>query len=362
MTGEERAATRAARRTTKGRRVVAAGQVLFVGLVCFATWLLLDARALYDAARSSPLGTRRTVAMTVLRPVARAGAALGLDRIGRGADLVLGRDGTPGGSVAAGAPGRGRSPVPTEPRPAPTSTVAPSVTTAPPTTAPTAGLAPVEQPGPGRTMTMLEVGDSIGEDLGFGLGDVLAADRYVRIVQDAVGSTGLAAIGYYDWPAQLEVELRRYHPQVVVVMLGGNDAQSFDVGSRYIGFGTAAWRDVYGARVARMMSEATAAGAHVLWVGMPIMSPAATLSDAAMRTENSLFAAEARAHPGVTFLSTWRVLATPSGAYSEYLPDRSGTLVQVRDDDGIHIDVPGGTDLLARAAVAAMERTWHVRL
>ncbi|HVC25160.1 MAG TPA: DUF459 domain-containing protein [Acidimicrobiales bacterium] len=344
---------------------MAAGQVLFVGLVCFVTWLLLDARDLYDSALSSPLGARRTVAVAVLRPIARASAAVGLDRIGRGADRALGRDGTPGGSVVAVGQVRVAGPTPSPerlPRVTPPSTTSTAAPAPPPRPTRAAGPPPLAQPGPGRPITLLEVGDSIGEDLGYGLGDVLASDAYVRVVQDAVGSTGLAAIGYYDWPAQLEVELARYHPAIVVVMLGGNDAQSFDVGTRYIGFGTAAWQRVYGARVARMMSEATASGAHVLWVGMPVMSPAATLSNAAMVTENALFAAEARRHAGVAFLSTWRLLATPAGAYSQYLPNGSGSLVQVRDDDGIHIDAPGGTDLLGRAAVAAMERAWRVRL
>ncbi len=341
--------------------------------MCFATWLLPDARSLYVSALSAPLGARRTVAVTVLRPVARLSEAIGVDLLGRAADRALGRGGTPGGSVLG--PGHGSGPasvVASGPASAPVEehgsgtrragggSTGPVETTPPPPRR--AGPGPLAPPGPGHVLTVLSVGDSIGEDLGLGLGDVLGTDPYVHVVQDAVGSTGLAAVGYYDWPAQLEVELRRYHPGVVVVMLGGNDAQSFDVGSRYVGFGTALWQRVYGDRVATMMAEATSAGAHVLWVGMPIMSPAASLSNAAMRTENALYAAEARVHPGVTFLSTWRVLATPAGAYAEYLPDRSGNLVQVRDPDGIHVDAPGGTDLLARAAVSAMERAWGVRL
>lgn len=362
------ASGRSRHRSTKGRRLVAAGQILGVGTVCFAFWLLLDARQLYDSAIASPLGARRSVAMAILRPIARVSEALSLDRPVRGADHVLGRDGTPGGSVGgdpvpsreepgAGAggrpPARGGEPGSTSTTTSPPVPVSSLVPAGPPALAP---------PAPGHVLTILSVGDSIGEDLGYGLGDVLGGDPGLRIVQDAVGSTGLAAIDYYDWPAELEVELHRYRPQIVVVMLGGNDAQSFDLGARYVGFGTALWRRVYGARVATMMDEATAAGAHVLWVGMPVMSPAATLSDVEMRAENSVYAAEARVHPGVRFMSTWKLLASPSGGYSEYLPDASGDLVQARDSDGIHIDAPGGTDILARAAVAAVEQAWHVRL
>ncbi len=327
---------RHARRTTKGRRLVAAGQVLAVCLVCLATWLVLDARQLYASSLAAPLDARRSVAVAILRPVVRAAQALGIDRRVREVDRPGARGAT---APAAGTPQRRRRVGPARP-----------------------GLPPLAQPRPGHVLTILDVGDSIGEDLGIGLGSLLGGDRWVRVLQDAVGSTGLAAVGYYNWPLELEKELETYHPELVVVMLGGNDAQSFDVGSTYVGFGTPLWRSVYSRRVATMMDEATSAGAHVLWVGMPIMSPQSVLSNTDMQLENTVYAQEARHRAGVAFMSTWRLLATPSGRYSEYLPDASGNLVQVRDSDGVHVAAPGGTDLLAAGVVREIERVWHIRL
>ncbi len=370
----------ARRRTTKGRRLVAAGQVLGVGLVCFATWLVLDARQLYTSSLAAPLGARRSVAVAILRPIARATEALGLDRPVREVDRLVGRGATPGGSAApavatpGGLPAAARTASPV--RAHPLGTTVAQRATAQAATAPTAGtqqrrrrvgptrpgLPPLVQPRPGHVLTILDVGDSIGEDLGIGLGNLLGGDPWVRVLQDAVGSTGLAAVGYYNWPVELEKELETYHPKLVVVMLGGNDAQSFDVGSTYVGFGTPLWRSVYSRRVATMMDEATSAGAHVLWVGMPIMSPQSVLSNTDMQLENTVYASEARHRAGVAFMSTWRLLATPTGQYSEYLPDASGNLVQVRDPDGVHVDAPGGTDLLAAGVVREIERVWHIRL
>jgi len=109
-----------------------------------------------------------------------------------------------------------------------------------------------------------------------------------------------------------------------------------------------------------MMDEATRAGAHVLWVGMPLMSPDAVLSNVDMSLLNSVYEAEARSHPGVVFMSTTKLLANAAGRYSEYLPDSSGELVQVRTPDGVHIDGPAGDDLLARAALLEIARHWHV--
>jgi len=218
------------------------------------------------------------------------------------------------------------------------------------------------QPTKAHPLTILVIGDSIGADLGVGLGDLFGENPAIHLVTDSVGSTGLARPDYYNWPAQLEVELAEYHPGIVVVMLGGNDAQSFDVGTRYVGFGSAAWRTIYAARVATVMREATSAGARVLWAGMPIMSPSSNLSNVDMSQLNAVYQAQAATHPGVTYFSSSSVLESSSGGYAEYLPNAEGTLVQVRDPDGIHIEVPDGTDLLARAAIVAMDKAFSIKL
>ena len=85
----------------------------------------------------------------------------------------------------------------------------------------------LKSPTVAKPMTILEVGDSIGEDLGFGLADEIGSDPRVHVLQNAVGDTGLSNLAYFDWPATLAQQLREYHPKLVVVMLGGNDWQGF---------------------------------------------------------------------------------------------------------------------------------------
>src|SRR5579875_746080 len=348
------------RRAPARGRYVPAGKVLGVGLACFGLWLALDARQLYTSAVAAPPGARRTVAMAILRPIARLSEALSLDRLVNLGNRALGRAGapTPGGLSAAGPPPAAPSPPPTTlPGRARTGSRPPAPTRPKRSRA---GLPPLAQPTPASPLRILEVGGSLGEDLGDGLADVLGGDPRVRLFPEAVGSTGLANAAYYDWPAVLARDLARYHPQVVVVMIGGNDAQAFAVGDRIATFGTAFWRAQYAQRVATMMREATAAGARVLWVGMPIMRSPAFSAD--MAELNGIYAAEARRFAGVRFLSTWKLFATPSGAYSAYRTEANGDVVVVRDPDGVHIAPPAGEELLAHAAVAAMERAFRIRL
>jgi len=200
---------------------------------------------------------------------------------------------------------------------------------------------------------VLEVGDSLGIDLGWGLTDVLSGSRH-RLISVAMGDTGLAEPSYYDWPAQLSVDLRLYHPGTVIVFLGANDVESFYTSKGFLAFGSPGWAEFYGKRVATMMDEAVSAGARLLWVGMPPMEDPSFSSG--MATLNAVYRAEAIAHrPDVSYFASWRVLGGPQGQYKGALSGPGGDEVALRAPDGVHITRAGG-DLLATAVVARLER------
>lgn len=211
-------------------------------------------------------------------------------------------------------------------------------------------------------LTILVVGDSLGEDLEYGVEDVLQGDAHVRVVGDAVGSTGLANQAYYNWPRHLEADLKAVHPNVVMVLLGGNDAVGFDYGTEPVGFGTALWHRLYSRRVAAMMTEALRAKARVLWVGLPVMASSSDLSNTAMKMLNRIYRREATVHPGVHYLSTWRLFQLPGGGFTEYLSNSRGQQGIVRDTDGVHIAPPAGFELVGSAAVAALNHWQGLRL
>ncbi|MCL8209352.1 MAG: DUF459 domain-containing protein [Actinomycetia bacterium] len=225
-----------------------------------------------------------------------------------------------------------------------------------------AGPPPLVPPTAAHPLTILVIGDSLGEDLGYGLQDLLGAQPAVRVVMAAVGSTGLANRAYYNWPAALVPLLVRNRPGVVVALFGGNDAVGFDQGGHPVPFGSARWQRDYGARVATVMREATAAGAHVLWVGLPIMAPSSVLPNAAIRALNAVYRAEARVHPGVAYVSTWSLFQAPQGGYTPVLVTRRGVPEVVRDPDGVHIAPPAGDELLASYVVAALDRADGLRI
>ena len=266
---------------TDRRRRASAGRIIAVGLICFGVWLVLDANQLYRSAEAGQIGIRRTVAVSILRPIAALTNALHISGPVNAANSALGRCGAVGGSVCT------------------TGHTLP-VLVAPPSSAPGLPLRAAisgrgattsrpssrrgrqdlhrscPRPPPTRSLCCRSVTPS-GRTSGFGLGDVFSTDSAVRVIQKGVESTGLSRADYYNWPATLEADLAHYHPEIVVVMLGANDAQAFYLNGNYIPFGTTAWWHAYAVRVALVMEEATTAGAHVIWVGLPPMGSGSTV-------------------------------------------------------------------------------------
>ena len=118
--------------------------------------------------------------------------------------------------------------------------------------------------------------------------------------------------------------------------------------------------DAYTDRVGLIMLEATNAGAHVLWVGLPPMGPGSTVPHDFPRKLNKVFAAQAHSHPGVRYFSAAAVLSSRTGGFTQYL-SVNGTLEQIRYSDGVHL-APAGYDLLARDLVQPMQQAWRVNL
>ena len=323
-------------------------RVLTIGMVCFGLWFLLDAPSLQRSAQVSPLGSRRTVSLDVVGPVAALSRTLGLSTVVGSADRALGR--TPGGGPALAVPTRNPKP---KPKPIPVTAInSPTSTTLPSLD---------YHPTPAMPLKVLIVGDSVGLDLGQPMVNKLASFGDVTTYLDGRIDTGLSRPDYFNWPAELQIDLTNQQPNLVVVMIGANDPQGLVTpdGSRH--FGQPGWDAAYSARVAAFIAEANAVGAHVLWVGMPPMQDPGL--DAALGHLNNLVqiqVAQVKDH-GASYVSSTPSLGDKKGGYSAFLPDASGAEVNVRTPDGIHL-TPGGGARLATAVAGAMQTQLHVHL
>jgi len=206
--------------------------------------------------------------------------------------------------------------------------------------------------------TVLEVGDSIGNDLGWALTRELAGTPGLRLVQDDKSSTGLANAWFYNWPVHLKTFLAQSRPELTVVSFGANDEQGMEVNGHAVAFGTAAWKADYLKLVGQIDHMITATGSYVLWVGLPIVAPNGYRQG--INYLNSLYRQVAVRTPGVSFLATWDLLANTHGQF-ENAARVNGVMSVLRASDGIHFSYVG-ENVYATFVARSIGAIYHVVL
>lgn len=305
------------------RRRESAGAVLLALLAGFFVAGLLDARNIEKDVRGKPLGAARSVELVLLKPMTTLSHALRADRLA---------------AAVADAVGRGE----------------PEHHTLADLTKSTKPLWP-RKVTESRPLRLYIAGDSMDQVFGSSLVNLAEATGLVRARNDYHVCSGLSRPDYYDWPQRLIDQIVDYRPDAAVVLFGANDGQDVMYEGKVLKVGSSAWREVYARRVDRAMRILTKNGRRVYWVGNPIMRDIGYRRRVAMM--NHIYATVAERHPGVTFISTWALMADDKGSYAEYLKDDGGESVQMRNTDGIHLTRAGG-DRMARFVLDAIEKEW----
>lgn len=171
-------------------------------------------------------------------------------------------------------------------------------------------------------------------------------------------STGLANTRFYDWPAQLATLVSEKKPEVVLIMLGANDASmGLRENGKTYAYGSEGWRAAYRQRAMQMITLARADGASVIWIGLPQM--AKPEYSAQIQMQNAIYAQVAH-EAGIPFIDSASLLADDKGAYAASITEQ-GKTVSLRAKDGVHL-APRGGDILARATLAKLGSTERVAL
>jgi hypothetical protein len=318
----------------RGRSTMPAGKVMVVILVCLLLWGLLYAPSLRRSSEAQPLGTRRTVSLWVLGPLATISNVLQLTRITDAASSALGKDpdAAPGGVIPP-------DELPTDPHPGRPRPSKPPIRTD-----------RMRTPTPGNRLRVVVVGDSLAAGLGIYAERVLSPSL-TRVSKQGRISTGLSRPDYFNWPAEMQQVMDVFDPDLVIVMSGVNDNQGLESpgGQLETPIGTPQWPPAYEDRVKRFTRIAVNAGAHVVWVGLPIVANKGRWE--LFQRQNGIFERVASRVPNTAYVDTWDRFATEDGDYSAYFRD-DGKVELVRESDGIHFNGTG-YDMVARAAVQA---------
>lgn len=208
---------------------------------------------------------------------------------------------------------------------------------------------------------ILVVGDSLGNNLSRGMKNQLKKSKTITLISKSKGSTGLSNSWFYNWPKEIKPMLSQNKPNLVVVMLGANDLQSFKVNGKLLSVGTVAWKNQYKEYIKQIGKLATDSGSYVLWVGMPVMKTFNGGNYArGMETLNSLYEVASPTVAGVSFVNVWDYFADSKGRYRESVRV-NGKMTKVRGGDGIHFST-AGQDVLASYVVEQMSEILKVKV
>ena len=231
--------------------------------------------------------------------------------------------------------------------------------------------------------TVVVVGDSMADWLGYGLDETYADQPDTGVVREVRATAGL--IRYdpkneaLDWPAVIKDQLATEKPSAIIVMLGlndripirdgtppvkgaepapaqkpaapadeavappaGADTTQHPVPGRSYDFHTDQWAELYVKRIDAMIAALKSKGVPVLWVGLPALRGPKSTSDMAYLDELYRERAE---RAGISYVDIWDGFTDDQGRYAVDGPDFEGQIRRLRTADGVHFTKAGAVKL-----------------
>ncbi len=304
-------------------RALPAGAALFIMVIALVFALIFNSAGVLHLALGMRPGIARTVALGVVRPVNDFAHTLWLDRPKQQLDRVFGQEfDTTGGTELAGGgdgvlkPGQKAGPSIAVPAPSPSPTE-------PKIVAPTVA-------DPLRVEVM---GDSLSTYVAQQLDASSQARKLVQIKTLWRDGTGLNVPEFFNWQAAVQNEVRKNRPQVVIMVLGGNDVQNMTRDGALLAPDTDEWQTEYVRRIAVVMSTLIAGGVQrVYWAPPPIARTAKW--DLSFKRINAAAQLAVKSVPGSRYVDTYNGSAV-NGGYSDFAVI-DGQSVRARQSDGIH--------------------------
>ncbi len=252
------------------------------------------------------------------------------------------------------------------------------------------------------TSTVVVIGDSMADWLGYGLDETYAADQPDIAVERKIRAySGLirydAKNETLEWPQVIKDALATETPNAIVVMLGLNDRTALrdsapvhpgafqkgepaksetaaaprpqpdspqqqappspdteaaapapgDVQARptpgaSYEFHTDQWAELYGKRIDAMIAVLKSKGVPVLWVGLPALRGPKSTGD--MFYLDDLYRAHAE-KAGITYVDIWDGFVDEQGRFALQGPDFQGQTRKLRTPDGVHFTKAGAVKL-----------------
>jgi len=180
-----------------------------------------------------------------------------------------------------------------------------------------------------------------GDSLAGGLAPSLSAElnsQNFEVVNKSAPGLGITRSDGTEWDKAIDALPPSDQFQVAVVMFGADDRAAMRMPKQWIAPGTPAWQEEYSRRVDAVLKSLHARKVAIYWLGLPIMrGPLATASAKAV---NATFLERVRLS-GAKYLDSWDSFVDASGAYTDFGPDTTGIVKQLRLQDGVRLTIAG---------------------
>lgn len=209
-------------------------------------------------------------------------------------------------------------------------------------------LAPLPYVEPGLPRKIALAGDSMmAVGLGAQLQRELSAHKdNVTVFRAYRSATGLGRPDVFNWQREYPAMAGDRKPDVVIVAIGANDTQSFEVNRRVLTIGSDAWREVYAQRLTDYLNMLTQDGAVVLWIKLPPMRP--NKYNENIKIVNEVAHAVVMQNPRAIWWDVSSRFVNEQGRFQEFATlTQGGRPVRIRQADGIHLSDEGARLLTA---------------
>lgn len=340
---------------------LSARQTITVLAIALLTGALLDSHALVRAGEGMSVGWTRDATLTVAKPLDRTATSIGLDRPREAFDAALHRKDNSGGTIVGS-----DVPPPLVESSGPSPSVAPSPTPSAnqsgphPTSSPTPTPAPIasdgavvlRQPTRAQPLRVLVAGDSLSTYVADQMQQLTDRTGLLAITNSFADGTGLSNPAFYNWQKEADLQARAHHPEVVVMVIGGNERRNLTTPAGDVVLqGTDAWVGEYARRVAAIMRTYLNDGAKVIyWSGPPTARDRKW--NALYRNINIAVHRAALSVSGARYVDLYNGTAV-NGRYADRVPFEGHVVTPSRQDDGIHWTYEGSA-LPASLELAAL--------
>lgn len=205
--------------------------------------------------------------------------------------------------------------------------------------------ASAQDPAKKAVKSVLAVGDSLALGLAPSLEKSLQRYEGVNFARVGKVSSGLASPHIYDWEKNVPVLIDEHHPDILLVIMGVNDANNnIRFGDIKAILGTPLWPEAYQKRVESFLAAIAKKKTPVYWIELPVVRDVEMSARISLANEAAKKACEAS--EGCRFVDTWKLLTDDKGEYTNFKKDDKGFNIRIRAKDGVHFSTEGG-DLLS---------------